>query len=65
MAPTSTAPVHYFDTVLHSVPCGAPAYAERSTKHARSVTCTACVAFLRARTAPAQSAGLGDASHAW
>ena len=56
--------VHYFDTLLHSVPCGSPGFEQRSTKHSRSVTCPRCVALLRARTAPAQTIGLGDASHA-
>ncbi len=56
--------IHYFDTTLRSVPCGAT-FAQRSTKHVRSVTCPACVAALRARTAPAQASGHADASHAF
>jgi hypothetical protein len=65
MAPTTTSVVHYFDTAHHSVPCGAPGFAERSTKHARQVTCSACMAALRAGTAPEQAITHGDASHAW
>ena len=61
----STQLVHYFDTTRHAVPCGSPGFAEHSTKHSRSVTCPACLALLRARTAPAQESATGDASHAW
>jgi hypothetical protein len=61
----STSPVHYFDPILHSIPCGAPGFAEPSTKHSRSVTCQACVAFLRARTTPAPAAHASGDTHAW
>ncbi len=64
MPTSSTSVVHYFDTDRHSVPCGAPGFAERSTKHARHVTCPACVALLR-EGAPAQAGGHEDAAHAW
>jgi hypothetical protein len=60
--PTSL--VHYFDPILHSIPCGSRGFAEPSTKHARSVTCPECRDHLRARTAPPPAATSGDA-HVW
>ncbi len=44
---TPAAPVHYFDTTLHRVACGVRGSEHRSTKHARDVTCDACLGLLR------------------
>jgi hypothetical protein len=58
--------VHYFDPILHSVPCGSPGFSEPSTKHARGVTCRECVAFLRTRAAsPAAARVPGGDAHVW
>jgi hypothetical protein len=43
---TATPLVHYFDTRLHRILCGLRGFEHRSTKHARNVTCEACVALL-------------------
>jgi hypothetical protein len=43
---TVTPLVHYFDTRLHRILCGLRGFEHRSTKHARNVTCEACVALL-------------------
>lgn len=45
--------VHYFDTRLHRIACGAHGAEHRSTKHARDVNCEACLALLRAAAAEA------------
>ena len=37
--------IHYFDTLDHRILCGVPGF-DRSTKHARAVTCPACVERL-------------------
>ena len=43
---TSAPPVHFYDTVAHLIVCGVHGVEHRSTKHARSVTCQACVSLL-------------------
>jgi hypothetical protein len=64
MTTSSTSVVHFFDTIRHAVPCGAPGFAERSTKHSHGVTCPRCVELLRARPAPGHATAADDA-HAW
>jgi len=46
---TPTTPVHFYDTRSHAILCGVRGFEQRSTKHARSVTCHACVGMLRER----------------
>jgi hypothetical protein len=41
--------VHYFDTLHHRILCGVDGFDQRSTKHARDVTCDACIGLLRDR----------------
>lgn len=52
--------VHYFDTAVHHIACGVPGF-DRSTKHARAVSCKACIALIRHPAAehaePADAAG--------
>jgi hypothetical protein len=40
-------PLHYYDTRLRGIPCGAKGPDVRSTKYARSVTCRSCLQALR------------------
>jgi hypothetical protein len=42
--------IHFFDTRTHRVLCGVQGAEHRSTKHARGVTCHACVGLLAERT---------------
>jgi hypothetical protein len=52
--------VHHYDTQQRRILCGAPVADDHSTKHARGVTCQACIALLReSEDAPARA---GDAS---
>ncbi len=46
----TTPVVHYFDTQLHRILCGARGADHRSTKHPRGVSCPACVGLMGART---------------
>ncbi len=46
---TPTALVHFYDTRSHRIACGVSGLDHRSTKHARQVTCRACVALLGER----------------
>lgn len=47
----STTPVvHYFDTELHRILCGVRGADHRSTKHARGVSCPACVGLMGKRS---------------
>lgn len=41
--------VHFFDTGTHRILCGVRGPDHRSTKHARMVTCHACVGLLGER----------------
>jgi hypothetical protein len=41
--------VHFYDTNTHRIACGVSGFDHRSTKHARQVTCQACVALLGER----------------
>ena len=60
MDPVTRSPptvVHYYDTETHRIACGLRGFESRSTKHARSVTCDACLSLLGDRTAaPAHDA---------
>ncbi len=57
-APNAEPLVHFYDTLLHQIPCGVRGVEHRSTKHARSVTCQACVSLLvERRAAEARRAG--------
>jgi hypothetical protein len=48
-------PVHFYDTRLHGIPCGAKGPEVRSTKHARAVTCRSCQQALHGKP-PVQEA---------
>ncbi len=48
-APTTTTPVHFYDTGLRAILCGLRGFEQRSTKHAHGVTCPACVGLLGKR----------------
>lgn len=56
VSPAST--VHFYDTGQHRILCGVRGFEGRSTKHARGVTCDACVGLLaeRARSHAQQDA---------
>jgi hypothetical protein len=41
--------VHFYDTNAHRIACGVSGSDRRSTKHARQVTCQACIALLGER----------------
>jgi hypothetical protein len=41
--------IHFYDTRSHLIACGASGVEHHSTKHARQVTCRACVALLGER----------------
>ncbi len=59
---TSDRLVHYYDTELHRVLCGARKADDHSTKHARAITCGDCIALLRERAGAGASSGAA-ASH--
>lgn len=44
---TNDRPIHYYDTQQHRIACGAGLADDHSTKHARGVTCAACISVLR------------------
>lgn len=48
---SSSIPVHFYDTDRHLILCGVRGFADRSTKHARTVTCPTCVELLADRRA--------------
>lgn len=50
VAPASL--IHFYDVRLRETLCGLRGFEHRSTKHARSVTCGACVGLLHQRLAP-------------
>ena len=50
---TSSTPMHFYDTRLHEIACGVRGAQHRSTKHARFVTCAACIALAGKRSAEA------------
>ncbi len=52
--------VHWYDTAARRIACGAPGQSS-ATKHARRVTCPACVALVHAaRDAKAHADGNGS-----
>ena len=44
--------IHFYDVRLRETLCGLRGLEHRSTKHARNVTCPACVGLLHQRLAP-------------
>lgn len=48
--------VHFYDTRRRETLCGLRGFEERSTKHARGVTCPACAGLLHERLTPDASA---------
>ncbi len=50
LAPVSV--IHFYDVRSRQTLCGLRGFEHRSTKHARSVTCPACVGLLHQRLAP-------------
>lgn len=48
-AMTTDSVVHFYDVQLRETLCGLRGFEHRSTKHARGVTCHACVGLLRER----------------
>jgi hypothetical protein len=54
---TPAALIHFYDTRSHEIACGVRGFDARSTKHARQVTCQACVALLGERPSLAAAAG--------
>lgn len=60
---TPTVRIHFYDTTQHRIVCGLRGFDHRSTKHARDVTCDACLALLASRAgAAAETASAADAS---
>ncbi len=47
----TTSVVHFFDTQAHRILCGARGPDQRSTKHARGVSCPACAGLMGTRAA--------------
>lgn len=45
----TTSVVHFYDTQSRRILCGARGPDERSTKHARSVSCPTCVGLMGTR----------------
>jgi hypothetical protein len=43
--------IHFYDVGLRETLCGLRGFEHRSTKHARGVTCPACVGLLHERVA--------------
>jgi hypothetical protein len=41
--------VHFYDTSAHRIVCGVSGFDHRWSKHARQVTCEACIALLGER----------------
>lgn len=48
-ATSNAAEIHYYDTEERRILCGLRGFDHRSTKHARGVTCQACVGLLARR----------------
>jgi hypothetical protein len=49
---TSSKPMHFYDTLRREIACGVRGAQHRSTKHARFVTCPACLALAGQRPDP-------------
>jgi hypothetical protein len=60
--------IHFYDVRVHETLCGLRGFEHRSTKHARGVTCPACVGLLHQRLAadavPLPDEGGGSAASA-
>ncbi len=59
----TTSVVHFYDTQARRILCGARGPDQRSTKHARSVSCPACVGLMgtrAARSTPARPEVVAD-----
>ncbi|HEY6098363.1 MAG TPA: hypothetical protein VIW03_02970 [Anaeromyxobacter sp.] len=54
--------VHLYDTLRHRIVCGSTAAEDHSTKHARGVTCHACIALLRESASEGAASGAASAS---
>jgi hypothetical protein len=48
--------IHFYDTRSRAIACGVQGFDARSTKHARQVTCDACIALLGERPSRAEAA---------
>ena len=48
--------IHFYDVRVRETLCGLRGFKHRSTKHARGVTCPACVGLLHARRAGSEPA---------
>ncbi len=59
---TSNRPVHLYDTQLHRIVCGSPVAEDHSTKHARGVTCPACMTVLHERATEGAASSAAAAS---
>lgn len=55
--------VHCFDTQRHLILCGAGRFELRSTKHARGVTCQACIELLAAKSTASPEVATEGARH--
>ncbi len=55
--PAAAALVHFYDTRLRTILCGLRGFEHRSTKHARGVTCPACLGLLGKRPPPSPQVG--------
>lgn len=49
--PVAVSLIHFYDVRVRETLCGLRSFEHRSTKHARSVTCPACVGLLHERRA--------------
>jgi len=52
--------IHFYDVRLRETLCGLRGFKHRSTKHARSVNCPACVGLLQSRRAGPELRRRGD-----
>ncbi len=50
--PVAATLIHFYDVRLRETLCGLRGFEHRSTKHARSVTCPACIGLLHERLTP-------------
>ncbi len=53
---TAAIPIHFYDARVRETLCGLRGFEHRSTKHARGVTCPACVGLLHDRLTPSAAA---------
>lgn len=57
-------PIHFYDTEAHRILCGLRGFESRSSKHARTVTCSTCIDLLGERTAAGHAASTHAAAGA-